>query len=403
MTWVFWLSVAVVAYVYAGYPLLLRVWAAIRHRSDSPVRPISLTDRPDWGVSVVIAARNEGARLAARIDNLLALDYPADKRQIIVVSDGSTDDTMEVLARYPHDVIAVSVPPGGKALAINAGLARATNEIVVFADARQVFAPDTLRELVAPFADLAIGGVTGELLLDAESPCRRAGQDRRAAERRRKARERALDRRLEERRRTLRSTIADGIGLYWKYEKALRRLESAIDSTIGATGAIYAIRRELFQPLPADTILDDVLTPMRVVLSGYRVVFNERAKAFDRAAVDADAEMERKIRTLAGNYQILSLEPRLLRPWANRVWLQYVSHKLGRLAVPYALLALYAASTMLAETSVLSMAVLGGQVALYLLAGCGALLEWRARRKDAALVVQSIGIERPPVGFGEMA
>ena len=373
---VFWLSVAVIAYVYAGYPLLLKVYCGLRHAAN----PQSAIRNPQFGVSIVMAARNEGARLAARLDNLLSLDYPAECREIIVVSDGSTDDTMAVLAPYSGDVVAVAVPPGGKALALNAGVARARFDLVVFADARQIFAADALRELTAPFADPRVGAVTGELLLDAESPCRRAGRDRRAAVRRHAPRAAAADRRGEERRRTPRSTIADGVGLYWRYEKQLRRLESAIDSTLGATGAIYAVRRALVRPLPADAILDDVLTPMRVVLAGYRVLFNERARAFDRAAVDADAEARRKVRTLAGNYQILALEPRLLLPWANRVWLQYVSHKLGRLAVPYALLALFAASLPLAATARLYQVALAGQVLFYLLAGCGAVLEMIGRQ-----------------------
>jgi cellulose synthase/poly-beta-1,6-N-acetylglucosamine synthase-like glycosyltransferase len=171
--------------------------------------------------------------------------------------------------------------------------------------------------------------------------------------------------------------------MYWRYEKHLRRLESAIGSTLGATGAIYAIRRTLFCPLPDETILDDVLTPMRVVLAGYRVVFNDRARAFDRAAVDADAEARRKVRTLAGNYQLLRLEPRLLLPWRNPVWLQFVSHKLGRLAVPYALLAVFASSTALASGALYRL-VLAGQVAFYLLAGYGAVLEVTARRRATA-------------------
>jgi len=381
MALVFWLSVAAVAYVYAGYPLLLRLWARLRPK---PVRQGAIQD-PQPPVSIVIAARNEGARLASRIDNLLTLDYPASRRQIIVVSDGSTDGTLDVLARYQRLVDAVALPPGGKAVALNAGIARATGEIVVFADARQVFAPDALRELVAPFGDHSVGAVTGELLLDAESSCRRAGTDRRAVERRAGTRAEGSDRREDDRRRTIRSTIADGVGLYWKYEKQLRRLESTVASTLGATGAIYAIRRSLYRPLPADTILDDVLTPMRVVLAGYRTVFNERARAFDRAAVDADAEARRKVRTLAGNYQILSLEPRLLLPWRNPVWFQYLSHKLGRLAVPYALLAIFFASVVLAGVSgPISFygAALTGQVIFYLLAGVGAVLELAARRDD---------------------
>jgi len=379
MTLVFWVSVVAVAYVYVGYPLVLRGWARLRPRNGR-LQTSDFEREPP--VSIVIAARNEGHRLAARIDNLLSLDYPADKRQIIVVSDGSTDDTIDVLARYGDTVETLAISSSGKALAVNAGVARAAHEIIVFADARQIFAPAALRELVAPLGDPSVGAVTGELLLDAESPCRRAGGDRRAFERRRAARDEAGDRRLDDRRRTVRSTIADGVGLYWKYEKQIRRFESAIDSTLGATGAIYAMRRSLFRPLPADTLLDDVLTPMRVVLAGYRVVFNERALAFDRAAVDADAEARRKIRTLAGNYQILALEPRLLLPWRNRVWLQYVSHKIGRLVVPYAMLAIFSASIVLAVTNLFYVAVLAAQVGLYLLAGCGALIEYRGQIAD---------------------
>jgi poly-beta-1,6-N-acetyl-D-glucosamine synthase len=379
MTLVFWIAAALVAYVYVGYPAMLRLWAA--------ARPVPVGGAADGGgspgVSIVMAARNEAPRLAARMDNLLGLDYPAALRQIIVVSDGSTDDTLAALAPYRQFVDVVTVPPGGKALALNAGVEQARHEIVVFADARQVFAPDALRELVAPFADPRVGAVTGELRLDAESPCRRSNRDRRNFDRRIGERAEASDRREEQRRRTLRSTIADGIGMYWKYEKQLRRLESRIWSTLGATGAIYAVRRALYRPLPADTILDDVLTPMRVVLAGYRVVFNEQARAFDRAAIDADAEARRKVRTLAGNYQILALEPALLLPWRNPVWLQYVSHKLGRLAVPYALIAIFTASLILAGAHLLYGAALAGQVLFYLLAGAGALLEFAARRRES--------------------
>jgi poly-beta-1,6-N-acetyl-D-glucosamine synthase len=377
----FWLAIAFVAYVYVGYPALLRFWAGTatrRHRADDAAsRQTALP-----GVSIVIAAHNEGSRLAARLDNLRSLDYPPARRQIIVVSDGSTDDTAAVVSRHRPYVELVEVPRGGKALALNAGVARATFDVVVFADARQRFAPDALRHLVAPFADSRIGGVTGELLLDCESALfanRRAEIERRsspadgneAAGRERRTR---ADRRL-----ALESTIGDGVGLYWRYEKHLRRLESAVGSTLGATGAIYAIRRALWSPLPAETILDDVLTPMRVVMAGFRVVFDERAQAFDRAPADGDGEARRKIRTLAGNFQILRLEPRLLAPWRNPVWFQYVSHKIGRLLVPYALLAAFASSLALAPQHAFYLAALAGEVAFLILAGYGALLEHRVR------------------------
>jgi biofilm PGA synthesis N-glycosyltransferase PgaC len=229
-----------------------------------------------------------------------------------------------------------------------------------------MFARDALKQLTDPFADPAIGGVTGELVLDVES--KPFANRRNAAERRSTARKPV------DRRQRVPSTIDDGVGLYWRYEKALRRREGIVGSTLGATGAIYAIRRALWQPLPAATILDDVLAPMRVVLAGFRVVFNERALAFDRAALDAEAELRRKVRTLAGNFQILRLEPRLLLPWRNPVWLQYVSHKLGRLMVPYALLTIFATSIVLSGTRFYLIALVI-QVAFYLLAGYGAFLE----------------------------
>jgi biofilm PGA synthesis N-glycosyltransferase PgaC len=395
MVLVFWLSCAVVAYVYAGYPLLIATWARLRPRplqiqggpKGPPLRTTALPHSPAGtrpGVSIVIAARNEARRLPDRLANLFQQDYPSDRVQIIVVSDGSTDDTMCRLAAYPH-VDAIAVPAGGKALALNAGVERARFDILVFADARQTFASDALLELTRPFGDPRVGAVTGELVLDSESGRRTATADRRFVDL-----SHGFDRRTGTDRRVANgSTIADGVGLYWRFEKQLRRLESAVASTLGATGAIYAMRRSLWKPLPADTILDDVLAPMRTVLAGYRIVCNPRAQAFDRTSRDAQAESRRKVRTLAGNYQILWLEPRLLLPWRNRVWVQYLSHKVGRLIVPYALLMLYVASIMLADRSPFYAAVLAGQCLFYLLAGYGAWLDSHgvvatARAEDGA-------------------
>jgi cellulose synthase/poly-beta-1,6-N-acetylglucosamine synthase-like glycosyltransferase len=389
MRLLFWLSALTIAYVYVGYPALLMVWAMLKGPSQSNPQsdPRSAIRTPRRGVSIILAARNEAARLPARVENLLALDYPADDRQIVVVSDGSTDDTLTVLSRYGDAIEVVDAPGRGKAAALNAGVARAKHDILVFADARQMFAPDAVRALVAPFADPAIGGVTGELLLDGEAPevtGRRAGTERRQTPGDRRSRaDRGPGRRAsDDRRGRLASTIAEGVGLYWRYEKQLRRLESAVGSTLGATGAIYALRRSLYQPLPEHTILDDVLAPMRAVLAGSRVVFSEQAYAFDRAAVDASAEQRRKVRTLAGNVQILAIEPRLLMPIVNPVWFQYVSHKLGRLAVPYTLLLLFGSSVALAGQHMVYALALTAQCALYLLAGYGAWLELQATLPD---------------------
>jgi cellulose synthase/poly-beta-1,6-N-acetylglucosamine synthase-like glycosyltransferase len=338
----FWIAAGIVVYVYAGYPGLLALWARLRPAVPRAAQP----GRSLPSVSIVLAARNEGRRLGVRIDNLLALDYPTHLREIVVVSDGSTDETPEVLLRFGSSVRAVFLPPTGKAGALNAGVAASRHEILVFADARQHFAADALRHLVAPFEDARVGAVSGELMID-EGPARTAEPE---------------------------SPVSEGIGVYWRYEKWLRQRESEIGSTLGATGAIWALRRTAWRPLPAQTLLDDVLAPMRAVLDGHRVVFAPAARAYDRSSPDASTERRRKVRTLAGNYQLLRLEPRLLVPFVNPVWLQFVSHKIGRLVVPYALVALLIASAALASTSAVYGAALTLQVAFYVLAAHGAVI-----------------------------
>ena len=373
----FWGAAALIVYVYAGYPLTLALWARLRardvRRADVETAQFATVgtgaDVDPWGeyavanedeapgVSIIVAVRNEAHRLAARVENLLSLDYTG-ARQIIIVSDGSTDDPALALANAPSNVELISVPAGGKAAALNAGVTRAVHDILVFADARQTWAPNALRELTAPFSDPSVGGVTGELLLDSEH----AGGASSPA-------------------------VAEGVGMYWRYEKALRRYESIVGSTLGATGAIYALRRSVWQPLPEDTLLDDVLAPMRAVLDGYRIVFNDRAQAFDRASQDAATEARRKIRTLAGNVQILWLEPRLLVPFRNPVWLQYVSHKVGRLVVPYALLVLFVTSIVLARVHWLYELALWSQLSFYVLAAWGVWLADRVARLAFTFVV----------------
>jgi cellulose synthase/poly-beta-1,6-N-acetylglucosamine synthase-like glycosyltransferase len=343
METVFWTSVLIVAYVYLGYPVLLAAWSAAAGRPVRKERP----PRAEWPtVSVVVAVHNEAHRLPARLRNLLAQDYP-HPLDIVVVSDGSTDEPARAIAPFAGRVRLIERPRGGKPAALNAGVEAARGDVLVFADARQRFAPEAIAELVANLRDPAIGGVTGELVLDGDGGD--AG-----------------------------SSMAEGVGLYWKYETWLRRHESHVASTLGATGAIYAVRRPLWRPLPEATLLDDVLAPMRIVLAGHRVVFDPRARAFDRVSPNGAAEARRKTRTLAGNYQILALEPRLLNPFVNPVWFQYVSHKLGRLLVPWALVAALVASAALAGGSWFYLLALILQLGFYSLAALGGWME-RAR------------------------
>ena len=341
----FWLALAVVGYVYVGYPALLSVWTRVASR---PMERRLITP----SVSIVLVVRNEAPVLRARLENLLSMDYPEDQRQVIAVSDGSTDETASILREFEREIDIVLLPAGGKARALNAGVAMAEHDVLVFADARQLFAADALRALVSPMADSQVGGVSGALVLDAESGDQPG--------------------------------FGDGVGAYWRFEKWLRSQESRIGSTVGATGAIHAIRRSLWQPLPPDTILDDVLAPMRVVLAGYRVVFEGAARAFDQATSSAPDEFRRKSRTLAGNYQLLRFEPKLLVPWANPIWVQFVSHKMGRLLVPYALVVLLVASGALAATGWLYAVAFACQVVFYGLAGYGAALERHGLHQRAA-------------------
>jgi cellulose synthase/poly-beta-1,6-N-acetylglucosamine synthase-like glycosyltransferase len=296
---IFWGVILFLGYTHAGYPLLLWVWSALQTR-----RPHSAQIEPT--VSIIVVAYNEAGCIEQRLENLLALDYPHDRLEIILASDGSTDDTIS--RAQPHRRAGVMFVAysrrRGKAAVLNDLIPQAHGDIVVLADARQRFDRQALRALVAPFADSQVGAVSGELILTNDTDG---------------------------------SAVGEGVGFYWKYEKFIRRNESRIDSSIGTTGAIYAIRRTLFEPIPADTLLDDVLIPMQIVRRGYRVLFEGGAYAYDRVATSAGGEFARKIRTLAGNFQLFARSRWLLNPFTNRLWLQTISHKGCRLLSPLAL------------------------------------------------------------------
>src|SRR5512143_564229 len=283
MALAFWLAAALVAYTWAGYPVLIALLA--RWRPAPPVRKAKVTPR----VSIVIAVHNEEDCIEAKLAGCLALDYPADRLEVVVASDGSDDRTDALVGGFaPGRVRLVRVPRGGKAAALNAGIAQASGEILVLTDAREELEPGALRALVENFADPRIGAASGELHL-----------------------------RLREN-----PQGGEGLGLYWRYEKAIRRAESAFDSTVGVTGALWALRRDLHVPLDPRTILDDVAAPMEVVLGGFRVVFEPRALAYDLISDAPRREYQRKNRTLAGNYQLLALRPALLDPRRNRLFFQ---------------------------------------------------------------------------------
>jgi poly-beta-1,6-N-acetyl-D-glucosamine synthase len=293
----FWLSVGVITYTFVGYS----VWLCLRARwFPRPVRAAAIFPR----VSVVMAVCNEAEFLPSKLRNLHGQKYPADRKEIIVASDGSTDATNEILCSQASDSLRVIVLDRrrGKAQALNQAIQAARGEIVVFTDARQSLEPEALGRLVENFSDAEVGGVSGELLLGRpDDP------------------------------KALR-----GAGLYWTLEKKIRQWEGLTGSVVGATGALYAVRRELLRELPAGTILDDVYLPMEVVRQGRRVVFEPRAQAWDVPPGGAGVEFRRKVRTLTGNYQLLQLAPWLLTR-ENPLRFEFVSHKMFRLLVPFAL------------------------------------------------------------------
>jgi cellulose synthase/poly-beta-1,6-N-acetylglucosamine synthase-like glycosyltransferase len=320
-----------VLYVLFGYPLLLGWMARLRQRTVEK----RLERRT---VSVLLPVRNGAAHIHRKLRSIRNLEYPQDLLQVIVVDDGSDDETAQLARRADPAAQVFSIPPAGKATALNFAMQRATGEIFLFTDVRQDLAPDSLALLVACFADPSVGAVSGKLVI-------RKGQD------------------LEE----------ASVGLYWRYEAWIRQHLSRVDSILGATGCLYAMRRDLTTSLPPDTLADDVYQPLNAFFRGYRVILEETARAFDYPT-NLPSEFRRKVRTLAGVYQIMRAYPALLGP-RNRMWFHFVSHKLARLCMPFALILLAISSFGL--PSPWSTLMISGQAVFYLLALLDLLLPQR--------------------------
>lgn len=352
---VFWISLGLLAWTYVGYPLALFVLARLRprHVAAAPIEP---------AVAIVIVAHDEAPRLRDKLASCLAQDYPAHRLRIVVASDGSTDGTAALVASMnaalpqPRITLLDFPQQRGKAACLNDAVAACSEEVIVFNDARQRLNPQAVRCLVENLADPGVGAASGELVfVDDEF-----------------------------------SAFAHGVDAYWRYEKFIRQQEAHIGSVVGVTGALYALRRECFRPIPAGTILDDVAIPMQVVMQGRRVVFEARAQAYDRPSQEPAQERRRKVRTLAGNFQLLALYPGLLLPWRNPLWVQFVSHKVLRLAAPPAMSALLLANLGLLAQGPVYRLVFALQLAFYVLPLLGALSArasgWRIVRLASAFV-----------------
>lgn len=319
----FALGATFVFYALFGYPLLLLVWGRIRPR---PIHraPLHLS------VSVLIPVRNGERYLRQKLESLFRLEYPPDLLQVIVVSDGSSDRSAAIAREFPS-VTLIELTPSGKCAALNAAMARATGDILFFTDVRQPLHPACLANLISCFADPSVGVASGELVIMESDHHEHAN-----------------------------------VGLYVRFEEWLRKRISAVGSVAGATGAAYAMRRRLAVPLPEDLLVDDTYLPISAYFQGYRVILDGSAIAYDFPNLVVD-EFRRKVRTLAGIYQIVGRFPRLFNPRYD-ISFHFLSHKFARLLLPYAFLLIAVTSFFLpAPWAAIALAIQGAFYALALL------------------------------------
>ena len=333
-TIVFWLCFAVCVYIYFGYPALL--WIVSRFRSR-PVREGDVTPRATF----IIPAYNEERNIAAKIENTLSLDYPPERIEVLVCSNGSTDRTDAIVAGFTDPrVQLVALPQPGKMEALNEGVRRATGDILVFTDADFMLDAHTLRLMARKFADPEVGGVSG---------ARKPGVVRKG------------------------DATGLGEGLYVRWDKLQKVLESRIGSVYAADGLLYAIRRELYVPLDDPNRGDDMTISTNVPLAGYRLLFEPQATAWEDGTIHAKSEFRRKVRIANRCTRAMLGHGRKLFT-AGFYTVEVLSHKVVRHMIPFFLIPMFFASIVLAPVNVFYAIALGGQIAVYALALVGAAL-----------------------------
>jgi biofilm PGA synthesis N-glycosyltransferase PgaC len=343
---VFVAALTVLAYTFIGYPsliwMLARFFPCAVHRGAYEPR-----------VAVIIVAHNEAARIGRKLDTCIGLDYPKEKLRILVASDGSDDETNEIVTAYADRRVTLLAFPvrRGKAGCLNDAVASCDDEIVVLTDARQRLDAYAIRYLIENFSDRFVGAASGELVFETDGM----------------------------------TEFGEGVDAYWRYEKFIRQQESRFHSVVGVTGALYALRRECFREIPADTILDDVVIPINVVMTGSRVVFENRARVYDLPSRDHRQEKLRKVRTIAGNYQLMVAHPGFFVPLRNPIFFQLVSHKVLRLVAPFCMALLLITNVVLAPRAFLYQCLLAAQLLAYALPAIGVLWPFARRWKVVKL------------------
>lgn len=322
-------SFATVFYVYFGYPLLLAA-KVIVHRRNLSRKEITPS------ISVIVAVHNEERFIAEKLENTLSLDYPRDRLEVIVASDGSTDRTEKIASQYENKKVRLlSLPRCGKVYALNRAVASVTGEIVVFTDANIILEGSALRRLAANFSDSEVGGVCGK----------------------KKFRVKATG-----------DSVSKGESLYWKLDQFIKVMESRAGSTIAADGSLYAIRKNLFTSISDPAQADDLAISVRVVMQGYRLVFEPRAVSYEEAPASSEQEFWRKVRVTNHSLRGIWNLREALNPGRTGFYaIELVSHKVLRYLVPFFLLTLLATNVALARASVVYQILLLGQLLFY---GC---------------------------------
>ncbi len=327
----FWGATALIAYTYLLFPAWVFLRGVLRCR---PFRAADITPR----VSLIIAAHNEAGSIRAKLDNILSLDYPRNRLEVLIASDGSNDGTDAIVRSYAGQGIRLlSRPRQGKAAALNAAAAASTGEILVFSDANSMYAPDAIRALVRPLADPEVGGVAGNQHYASTPPDAGA---------------------------------SDGERSYWKFDRGLKQFQSRAGNTTSATGAIYAIRRSLFRTIPPG-VTDDFATSASVIAQGYRLVFAADAAAYEPVVQSSRAEFGRKVRVITRGLRGVLVMRELLNPFRYGFYaIQLFSHKVLRRLMVLPLLVLFVVSPLLWQHGLFYRLVTLTQLGFY---GCGAL------------------------------
>lgn len=312
----FLLAVAVMLLATIGYPVLMFV------RANLYPKRIRRSPKYQPTVSIILPCYNEEKRIEEKLRNILELKYDQRKLELILISDGSTDRTNEIIENFASPVplkFLKLTERGGKPNALNAGVAAATGEILVFSDTRQFFNKNALRRLVSNLHDPKVGGVSGTLIDYS------------------KAETSDPDKPVSKAKKMLR--------LVRNYENMLKENESRVHSVVGVYGSLYAIRKSLYKPLPPEIILDDMLVPFQVILQGYRVVFEKGAVAFEKTKADPEVEVQRRNRIFVGIFHLFFRHPELLHPGKNPVLFQLIWHKYIRLFFPLLFIIIFFTNT----------------------------------------------------------